>query len=214
MQLPMEEWRRSNKERVHSSNVIGLSDLNRQSEDKKDAAAAEERGKTYTLALAILIPDPDQYRIRLGAFGYGAHIAIYYLPFEVEVYYLQHILLYIVPIYLLRKGGVNDGFRLAFLYILGMMTEVNLNNMLCPAISDPFYGPWYRIWASGHQTLMTMIHGKLIVALFSPGLPGYKFLMELISFSGKKGYGAHTAKCCVGSVIYLRRWAIYYVALC
>lgn len=106
------------------------------------------------------------------------------LAMERETYWVQHSLMLVIPFYLLRTGvggvfttealsdmswtamttGLQFYYHFLFLQSLGLVTEVNLNSMLCPAVSDPFYGPHYRVWAVAHQCLMIMLVGKLYTA--------------------------------------------------
>ncbi|CAG0912483.1 unnamed protein product [Notodromas monacha] len=122
----------------------------------------------------------------------GAFLAILFpvtgsrqFPCEVQIYWIQHVMMLAVPIYLLCLGGpytlepftdvslsiVTLSFMLVyhfcFLQPVGMVLEVNLNNMLCPAPSDPFYGPHYRKCAMIHQSLYVPIFTRLYYGLWS-----------------------------------------------
>ncbi|XP_076807701.1 transmembrane protein 164-like [Clavelina lepadiformis] len=102
-----------------------------------------------------------------------------HLSFEKYSYWLHHVLIYIIPGYLLSLGGpytaeplsdpwwpmlsIGTGFFYHFTILQGLAlaTHANLNNMLCPAMSDPFEGLFYRMWAFGHQHLLISFHAKL-----------------------------------------------------
>ena len=49
---------------------------------------------------------------------------------------------------------------LRFVFLLQIL-HVNLNNVMCPALSDPFSGPYYRIIACCHQPAMMFLIGKV-----------------------------------------------------
>ncbi|KAH9487905.1 hypothetical protein Btru_067429 [Bulinus truncatus] len=51
------------------------------------------------------------------------------------------------------------------LQLLAYVSHVNLNNMLCPAVSDPFHGRFYRLFAMVHQLILIPSLGKLLVIL-------------------------------------------------
>ncbi|KAF2364032.1 Transmembrane protein 164 [Trinorchestia longiramus] len=152
---------------------------------------------TTALQIYLLAAPPSRFvtimfRVHLNYLN-GAILAILFpvtntrvLPFEEELYWLQHMLMLVTPYYLLRLGGVYTiedlsdmswtflSTGIIFLYhflplqAIGLMSEVNLNNMLCPAISDPFYGPNYRLYALAHQSLCIPLVAKIfcLIATF------------------------------------------------
>ncbi|KRY20583.1 Transmembrane protein, partial [Trichinella patagoniensis] len=116
------------------------------------------------------------------------------LPGEVCIYWIQHLVIVLCPVYLLSLGGVYSAesfynfniyvlcHALMTLYSFGplqfisMLTNVNLNNVLCPASSDPFQGYYYRLAAIGHHSLFLILHSwlyikftRMILAAFENG---------------------------------------------
>lgn len=100
-----------------------------------------------------------------------------FLPGEVATYWIEHVLLLVIPIYLLRHYsvptkslrelmnwsfiayGVWGLYHYVFLQPLALLTLGNLNSVLCPAITDPFRGPYYRLHGMWHQLIATAVSG-------------------------------------------------------
>jgi hypothetical protein len=61
----------------------------------------------------------------------------------------------------LLSFGVMRVYHYLILQPLALATNVNIDSILCPAVSDPFNGRWYRVWANVHQSLFILLHGKL-----------------------------------------------------
>ncbi|XP_021944465.1 transmembrane protein 164 isoform X2 [Folsomia candida] len=127
------------------------------------------------------------FRIHLN-FLNGALLALVFpvtntlfLPFETEIYFIQHFMMLVTPYYLLRVGGAYNvekfkdfswtymGYAVMILYHfiilmpIAVPLQVNLSQTLCPAISDPFYGPDYRIYTLFHQAIFVPFLCKVYV---------------------------------------------------
>lgn len=129
------------------------------------------------------------------------------LPLEASIYWIQHALMVIIPIYLLRTGGVynmeavndytwhaigysaNVFYHFIFLQIVAIPTQVNLNHMLCPALKDPFEGPNYRAIAVLHEAILSLLLAKLVTFLFSPLPPPIITNPPFIKNGGSGGGG-------------------------
>ncbi|CAD5229467.1 unnamed protein product [Bursaphelenchus okinawaensis] len=98
---------------------------------------------------------------------------------EVFIYFLQHTLIVLVPLYLIYLGaGFNPEsssnyawpvfsmsvlllYHFVILQPISFITHVNLNCILCPGVSDPFAGRFYRLCAVCHQFLVVPLVTKL-----------------------------------------------------
>ena len=59
----------------------------------------------------------------------------------------------------LMAYGIWGLFHFIFLQPLATLTYANLNSLLCPAITDPFYGKNYRSYGIVHQFFITLVFG-------------------------------------------------------
>ncbi|XP_062521381.1 transmembrane protein 164-like [Corticium candelabrum] len=105
------------------------------------------------------------------------------LPGEVSVYWVQHVLICLVPFFIIYLWGPQSleplldwsWTRVALVVFiqyhhhvllpLAELTYVNLNSMLCPPCSDPIGGPYYRAIHLVLMSILVLTFGKLYSAI-------------------------------------------------
>lgn len=147
------------------------------------------------IEIYLLASGPSRFTIAilrtLVHYVYGALIAIVFpdtlcrlFPGEVLVYWIQHLLIFfVVPPFLIYAWGPRSLepfsewawccfagilFGIHNHYILqpvAIATQVNLNYVLCPAVVDPFRGPYYRTIAVFHQAFCLLTLGKVYTSV-------------------------------------------------
>lgn len=60
-------------------------------------------------------------------------------------------------------------------------TQINLNHVLCPALSDPFQTTNYRLCAVVHEALLCALLCKIYCILFQPANPNLNFTVNVIN---------------------------------
>jgi len=121
--------------------------------------------------LAMILPDTDS-RV---------------LPLQREIYWIQHMLIWIIPAYLAPLGGVykiEKAWSWSFLGLSLMQVyhavvlqgfsvafSTNLNHMLCAHKMDPFKNLNYRIFGNAYCLLICWLHSGLYTYVFK-GLKG------------------------------------------
>jgi len=131
------------------------------------------------------------YRVHIGWLG-GPFLAClfpvydtYRLPFEIEMYWIQHIAILAVPLYLqtvpdfsqhptrvkksyvLVSYGTFLFYHILFLQPIALLTGVNISTVLCPAPTDPFYGHNYLLHAVWHQGVVIFLSHAVYSAILS-----------------------------------------------
>jgi len=159
----------------------------------------------YLLAAPANKHTTTLFRVHLG-FLNGAVLAllfpatdVYLLPFELEVFWIQHIMMIVAPLYLISLGSpytcetlsdfsycamsssMSVLFHILILQPISILSGINVNYTMCPPHSLPLFvsGPHYLLQAGWHLPLVMTISAKM-VGILAPYLSPTKIPEEEI----------------------------------